>query len=360
MLTFKYISLHYLKYFLIVLFALVFFMVGFDFMQVSKDLPDSANLVVIYIVFKSFFAIDMMLPLALVFGMIATKVHLIRSNALVAFYSLGYSKTDILKPFVVLSGITIIIYISLHTTAFARADEYSNNIRSTSQFIKPTSKLFFTYEDQYIYFGHLYPLQERAEDIRIFKAEGNELKDLIVAKEAYYRDGYWHIKEASQMQKPKKLSLLGEGITLSTEYNLKLLKGFRPKILDQVYEGKVNFTIIDAIDAMLLLENQNINTDKIKSALYRMFIHPFFVPSLIIIIFFFVPISSRFLNVSLFSFGAILATLIIWAILFMMIELSNTKTIPSEVGVILPVLILFSISIYIWQKNCINCHLKAS
>ncbi len=351
MITFKYIAWHYFKYFMIVLFALVFFMVGFDFMQVSKDLPNSANLVVIYIVFKSFFAVDMMLPLSLVFGMIATKVHLIRSNALVAFYSLGYSKTDILKPFVVVSGITIMIYIALHTTAFARADEYSNNIRSSSHFLKPTSKLFFTYENQYIYFGHLYPLQERAEDIRIFKADSNELKELIIADEAYYHDGYWHIKEASQMKKPRDLSLNSKGIELNKKHDLKLLKGFRPKILDQVYEGKVNFTILDAIDAMILLKNQNINTDKIKSALYRMFIHPFFVPALIVIIFFFVPISSRFLNVSLFSFGAILATLIIWAILFMMIELSNTKTIPSEVGVLLPVVILFSISMYIWYKN---------
>ncbi len=351
MITFRYIAWHYFKYFMIVLFALVFFMVGFDFMKVSKDLPDSANLVVIYVVFKSFFAIDMMLPLSLVFGMIATKVHLIRSNALVAFYSLGYSKTDILRPFVVVSSITIIIYIALHTTAFARADEYSNNIRSTSHFLKPTSKLFFTFEDKYIYFGHLYPLQERAEDIRIFKTQSNELKELIVAKEAYYHNGYWNIKEASRMKKPKDLSLGGKGIEINSEQNLKLLKGFRPKILDQVYEGKVNFTILDAIDAIILFKNQNINIDKIKSALYRMFIHPFFVPALIVIIFFFVPISSRFLNVSLFSFGAILATLIVWAILFMMIELSNTKTIPSEVGVVLPILILFGISLYIWNKN---------
>jgi lipopolysaccharide export system permease protein len=339
---------------MIVLFALVFFMVGFDYMQVAKDLPSSANLVVIYVVFKSFFAIDMMLPLSLIFAMIATKVHLIRSNALVAFYSIGYSKTDILKPFVVVSGAVIVIYIALHATAFARADEYSNNIRSTSHFLKPTSKLFFTYEDKYIYFGHLYPLQERAEDIRIFTTKSNELKELITAKEAYYHDDYWHIKDASRMIKPKELSLKGEGIKLSKEHDLKLLKGFRPKILDQVYEGKVNFTIIDAIDAMRLLQDQNINIDKIKSALYRMFVHPFFVPALIIIIFFFVPISARFLNVSLFSFGAILATLIVWAILFMMIELSNTKTIPSEIGVILPVLILFGISLYIWQKNRVS------
>ena len=70
-------------------------------------------------------------------------------------------------------------------------------------------------------------------------------------------------------------------------------------MLDQVYEGKVNFTIKDAVDAIRLLDQQNINTDNIKSALYKIFIYPFFVPCLIVIIFFFVPISVRFLNVSL-------------------------------------------------------------
>ncbi len=351
MLTFRYVAWHYLKYFAIILFALVFFMVGFDLIQAMDKLPDSANLIVLYMMFKSFFAIDMMLPLSLIFAMIATKIQLIRSNALVAFYALGYSKTDILKPFVAVSGLLIVIYIALHTTAFARADEYSNNIRSSSQYLKPTSKLFFTFEDKYIYFGHLDPLQEKAEDIRIFSIQGHELRDLIVAQEAYYRHGFWHIDSAHHLSKPKELLLKGEGITISKEQHLQLLKGFRPKILDQVYEGKVNFTIVDAIDALMLLSHQNINTDKIKSALYRMFIHPFFVPALIVIIFFFVPISPRFLNVSLFSFGAILATLMIWAVLFMMIELSNTKTISSEVGIVLPVALLFAIALFIWQKN---------
>ena len=121
-------------------------------------------------------------------------------------------------------------------------------------------------------------------------------------------------------------------------------------MLDQVYEGKVNFTIIDAIDALLLLKDQNINVDSIKSALYKIFIYPFFVPCLVVIIFFLVPISPRFLNVSLFSFGAILATLLIWGILFMLMELSKNKTIPSEIGIIAPVALLFLIAFRQWRK----------
>jgi len=129
LLAFRYIAFHYIKYFIIILAALSAFMVGFDFMENSAHLPESANLVMIYVVYKTFYAIDMLLPLALVFSMIATKVHLIRSNALVAFYSIGYSKNDVLKPFVLVSIVVISIYIGLHTTAaFARANEFATNI----------------------------------------------------------------------------------------------------------------------------------------------------------------------------------------------------------------------------------------
>ena len=138
---------------------------------------------------------------------------------------------------------------------------------------------------------------------------------------------------------------------MTQKEDLELLEGFKPKILDQVYEGKVNYTILDAIDALLLLGDQNINVDKIKSALYRIFITPLFVPSLIILIFFFVPISPRFLNMTLFSFVAILATMMTWSLLFMLTELSNNKTIPSEVGIVLPVLALFASALIMWFRN---------
>jgi len=178
----------------------------------------------------------------------------------------------------------------------------------------------------------------------------DSLKEVLVAKEATYRDDYWYIKEADIIIKPDDLSFTSLGIKVKEAQGLKILKDFRPKILDQVYEGKVNFTIMDAIDAMILLDGQNINTNSIKGALYKIFIYPFFVPCLVVIIFFFVPISVRFLNVSLFSFGAILSTLLTWGVLFMLIELANNKTISSEVGVIIPIVLLFLIAFRQWRK----------
>ncbi|MEA1892791.1 MAG: LptF/LptG family permease [Campylobacterota bacterium] len=351
MLAFRYISFHYIKYFLVIIMALVMFVVGSDYIDHADRLGISANLLIIYLVYKAFHAIDMLLPLALVFGMIATKVFLIRSNALVSFFSLGYSRVDVLKPFVVVSSSVIVLFIYLHSIPdFARAHEYSKNIRNYAAHLNPTQDLFFTYKDKYIYFSKMLPLQEKAEGIRVFSIKENRLKEVLVAKEALYKDDYWHILEADLLIKPDDMSFESLGIKVENAKNLKLLQGFRPKMLDQVYEGKVNFTIGDAIDAYLLLRDQNINTSSIRGSLYKIFIYPFFVPCLIVIIFFFVPVSARFLNISLFSFGAIIATLLVWGLLFMFIELSNNKTIPSEIGVVIPTIILFFIALRQWRK----------
>jgi len=351
MLAFRYIAWHYLKYFSIILSALVLFYVGFDYMQKASSLNLSANLLLIYLVYKSFFALDTLLPISLVFAMISTKIYLIRSNALVSFYSLGYSRVDILKPFVAVSVIIIFLFISLHSwSKFARSEEFYKNIQKNSQYLNPTRDMFFTYKGQYIYFNKLIPLQEKAYGIRVFEMQDGVLSSVTEAKEAVYKDGYWFIKDADIIKKPQTISLDSHGIKVTQEQNLRILQGFRPKILDQVYEGQVNFTIGDAFDAIAILEDQNINTSVIRGALYKIFVYPLFAPALIVIIFFFVPISVRFLNLSLFSFGAILSTLLVWGILFMFLELTNNKTISSELGVLMPVGVLLLIAMRQWIR----------
>ncbi len=351
MLAFKYISYHYLKYFFVILFALVLFLVGFDYMDNAEELSESANILLIYLVYKSFFAIDLLLPLSLVFAMITTKIFLIRSNALVSFYSLGYSKVDILKPFIVVSTSIIVLFISLHALPkFSRADEFAKNIRNYSQYLSLSQNLFFSHEDKFIYFSKMHPLKQEAENIRVFSIKNNSLKDVVIAKKAVYRDNAWYIKDADLITKPDDISFSSPGITVSKAKELRILEGFRPKMLDQIYEGKVNFTIGDALDALALLQKQGLDTTSIKGSLYKIFIYPFFVPFLVVIIFFFVPISSRFLNVSLFSFGAILTTLMIWGILYMLMELAKNKTLSGEVGIITPIIILFLVAFRQWKR----------
>lgn len=341
-----------MKYIGIIVTALVLFFVGFDVMDNLSGLPDSANLKLLYTLYRSYYALDILFPIAIIFAMIASSIFLIRSNSLVAYYSLGYSKADILRPFMLISTLLVIIFIFLHTYApFAKGKEYSDNIYSNKIHGAPTQNLFFTYEDYYVYFKELYPLQQSAKEVRVFKIQNNDLREVIVAKEAIYRDNHWVLKDAERVIKPRDIGLKSEGVEILAKEDLSLLKDFKPAILDQVYEGSSTYTILDAFEALKILKQQNVNTDKVRSVLYKTIVYPFFVPFVLIIIFFFVPISPRFLNVSLFSFGALLATLLTWGIFYALIQLSNAKVVTGEVGILLPVLILGMASFFVWYKK---------
>ena len=337
MLFFKTVSFLYLRYCLIILASLTAFMVGFDLMGSTSELPASANLLIIYVVYKWLYAIDMMLPISLVFAFIASIVELIRSNALTAFYALGYSRLKVLAPFILVATVLILSHIFAHSTSFARANEYADNLKETSQLLTPTNNLFFTHEGNYIYFGSLDPLTQKAQEIRIFTFEKGVFKEALSAEEAYYQDNYWIIKKAHLIRPPTMLDLKGKGIVRKDAHTVHVLYGFRPKILDQIYEGKVNFTIMDALDAKTLLKTQNIDLSKVTSSLYRIFVTPWFALMMIVIVYSYAPVGARFVNLSFYSFGVILGTLIVWGLLFMSGELSNNKTLSPEVGILVPI-----------------------
>jgi lipopolysaccharide export system permease protein len=194
-------------------------------------------------------------------------------------------------------------------------------------------------------------LQQSAKEVRVFKIQNNDLREVIVAKEAVYRDNYWVLKDAEKVLKPRDIGLKSKGIEILEKEDLRLLKDFKPTILDQVYEGSSSYTILDAFEALKILGQQNVNTDKVRSVLYKTIVYPFFVPFVLIIIFFFVPISPRFLNVSLFSFTALIGTLLIWGIFYALIQLSNAKVVSGEVGILLPVVLLGISSFLVWYKK---------
>lgn len=340
MLFFKTISFLYLRYCIIILIALTGFMVGFDLMDSISKLPKSANLALLYATYRWLYSLDMMLPISIVFAFIVTMVELIRSNALTSYYALGYSKLKVLTPFLVTTVIVLIVYIAAHATSFARANEYSDNLRESSSVLTSTNNLFFTHEGNYIFFGTLNPLIQKAETIRVFTFDNGKLNEVLSAEEAYYRDHYWVIEKAHLIRPPAVLNLQGRGIKTENANEIRVLKDFRPKILDQIYEGKVNYTIIDAVDALKLLNSQNIDLSKVKSSLYRTLVTPWFALIMIVLIYGHVPIGSRFANLSLYSFGAILGTLLVWGLLFMSGELSNNKTLMPEVGIIAPIGVL--------------------
>ncbi len=348
---FIYLSLKYLKIFTVIFAGLILFYVGFDYLQEAKTLPNSANLRMLYLYYHSMVASDILMPVALIFAMVATKLLLIRSNELVAFYSIGYTKWQILRPFIIVSMILTLIYISAHATKYAYAKEFVTSISSKGTLSRTTRDLFFKYKDYYVYMEKLYPVAKKASNLVIFHETGKDLVEVIRARDAYYRDDRWYIPSAQKLLKQSEIDFEQKVVETFNDKSIEILEGFKPDILDQIHKGKIHYSILDAIEAITLLQEQDSNPDKVYTALYTMTIYPFFAPAMILIIFFFVPISSRMLNVSLFSFLAMLVTLMSWGVLFLLRRLTQGGVFTPELGIIVPVLLIYSAALIVWFKK---------
>ncbi len=349
----KYLLLKYLKYFFIILISLECFFVGIDLLQNYSELPNSANLQLLYIMYNSFFTFTITLPLSLVFGWIVTITILVKNNELVSFYSLSISKTDILKPIVNISLIITILLISLQATPLAYSSENKNKILNNSYFVNEKSNIFLKYNDYFVYFKKLYPLEKKAEDIHIFKTKNNDVVEIIVAKKAYFQNNRWYVIDTKITNKPAIIDWNDSKLEIRDEKFLYTLEGFEPKIINNVYKGEAQFSIIDAVRTILLLEEQDFNTNKIKTILYSQVVMPFFVIPLIIIIFIFTNPSSRFFNTAAFTSITIFITLTSWGILFLLQKLAFGGILLAEIAIIIPIVILFIITYYIYSKKVI-------
>ena len=347
----KYILKKYLLHFIIVLISLQLFFVGMDFLQNSKDLPNSANLQLLYLMYNSFFTLTLTLPLSLVFGWILTLVIFVRNNELVAFSSLGAKKFNIYSPVIYISLILLVVQIIIQMTPMAYSYEQKKKIIDGNYFSNTKSDIFLKYDDNFIYFKKLFPLKKQAEDIHIYKVKDEDIVETIIAKKAYFQNDKWYVVDAKIVKKPKELNFETSKLEIRYEKFLNTLDGFKPKILDNVYETKSNFSIIDAVSALSLLSKQNVNTDKIRAAIYYETIIPFFILPLIMIIFAYTSYNRRFFNIGSFTSFSIFGTLVIWGVFFMLHKFSNSGVITPEFSLLIPMIVWFALAYFIYRKK---------
>lgn len=345
-----YLSKLYLKYILIIFAALQIFYVGIDFIGSSSKLPDSANLELLYVMYMFGTAMKINLPLSLIFAMVAAKIHLIRANELVIIYALGVSKKEVIRPFIAIAAVISFLYVAAHATPFAYFDQRALSIKQDKYFVTVTNDVFVKYDNNYIYMQRLFPLQKSAMGLRIFEVDDTGLKRVITSESAYFTDNRWRLYEGEIITKPHVSGMQDEGLTKEQFETYDMLEGFEPNILGKVYEGKTSYSLLDALDAILILKKQEVNIDRIISSMVTTVTIPFFAPLLVVIIFFFVPISSRFFNVALFSSGAIFTTLVLWGFLFAMATLAQNGTVNVWLAVALPFSALAFTALFFYRK----------
>ena len=349
---FKYVAFHYLKNMLIILFGLSSLFAGLDFLMNASSLP-SFNVKVLYFYLKIQEALNLLYPLAIIFGAIWTKVAFIKQNKVGALYALGITRKEFFKPFFVVGFFTYLIFVALNFTSFSTVQETSKSLFKNQYGVSKTKDLFFKYKTKYntsfIYIGALIPEQYKLEDLTIFRMKRDRVVAIITAKEAWYNIYEWVATDA--IKKSKFINKEGkQRLKIETLPIFHSLRDYQPKILESIYDGKA-LTLSETIFAKRLLEHQGLSTYQVRTEIYSKIIVPLFSLALLMILIFQFPFHARYMNVAITSAKAIGGTLFIWGILFALQTVAKNGTAMPELILILPIVLLWIYALITLRKS---------
>ena len=347
---FRFVGFIYIKFIMLICLSLQLFFVGVEILKYIDDLPDSANLVVLFLAWVFLFALNYTFPIAVILASVAAYIVLVKSNQLTAILSIGYSKKQILAPLVIIATLLNVAYIALNATPFVYAEENIEGIVYRSSINDAKSDLLVKYDDDYVYMEKIFPLLQKAQNIKVFEIRDFALSRFIEASEAEFDGSWWNLKKATITTVPKDLNFADSKLSTQHIENYQILQNFKPKILDTIYQNKPNISITDAISAMNLLLAQNSSTEKIRAILYAFFAIPVAIPLAIVIMSFFVPNLARYSNLAKLGFVFVLFCLIVWGVFFMLTKLAISGFLPPEVGIIIPLVAFMAIALGFYKR----------
>ncbi|MBW1489601.1 LptF/LptG family permease, partial [Campylobacter jejuni] len=274
----------------------------------------------------------------------------IRANEFVSLYALGLSRNYvILFPFL-WALFFCCIYIGLNFTSFAYANDYKRNILKNGTIMNQSGEVFLKFNNNFVYISKINNGQNSAQNIKIFNINDLNLSSFVSAKNAHFEGESWILRDGNITLLPKNYELANDGLKIQDFSKLKSLEGFKPKIIEGVASNS-DYSISDALESFELFKAQNVNTDTLKINLYKFVFTPFFAPFLMLIMYYFFPVIARFFNLAIVTFVAFVVTLMIWGVLFLLTRLSENSVIASEIGIVVPIIILGCLSAYMYYKH---------
>lgn len=345
-LHFVYIAKLYIKNLLSILFGLAFAFAAIDYFQHVQQLNVTSNYKILYIFYMWQEALGLLYPLAIVFAVIMTKLSLVKTNTMGALHAFGYDKKTLFIPLITVASVTYLIFLTLHTTEFSYAKDKAASLLKNELDAYKVNDLFFKYNDTFVYMKKLDPIEKKIEDITIFKVEGYQVRYTIHAPMATFDGKIWtahdatlktHIYEKDELKR----------YTVEHRERIETLEGYKPKIIESLYEGK-SLNILDAYTTWKLLKKQNLSSDKIRASLYEKVFVPLFSMALLLILFFKLPFHARMMNMGTVIALSLGATFVTWGVLFGLGQMASNGVLLPELTSILPIVLLWAYAIYVY------------
>lgn len=348
-LYFWYLIKLYTKNLLAILFGLSFSFAVIDYFQHIRHFDVSFNYKVLYIFYIWQEALGLLYPLAIVFALIVTKFHLIKNNTMGALHAFGYDKKRLSVPFVTAAFATYLLFVALHTTEFSYAKEKAEHLLKNEIHAYNLNDLFFKYNDTFVYIKKLDPVTKTLEDITIFRVNGFQVNYTIHAQSASFDGTQWNAHNATLKTHIYKNGVL-ERYTVEHKTLIKTLQGYKPKIIQSLYEGE-ELNIIDAFHAYRLLKKQQLDSHKIRAVFYEKAIVPLFAPALLLILFFRLPFHARFMHTGKTISLSLGATFVTWGVLFGLKQIGQSGIVLPEFTALFPVALLWIYALYVYATD---------
>jgi lipopolysaccharide export system permease protein len=345
-LYFRYLAKLYAKNLFAILFGLSFAFAAIDYFQHIQELDVSGSYKILYIFFMWQEALGLLYPLAIVFALIMTKLTMVKQGTMGVLHAFGYSKKRLLAPMMLIAVLTYGAFIALHTTEFSYAKDKAKALLENQINAYNVNDLFFKYNDTFVYMKRLDPIHKRLENITIFKVKGHKILYTIHAPQATFDGVQWYAHDAvlkTHMYNRKGYLLR---YTVVHKPEISTLKGYKPKIIESLYEGKA-LNIIDAYNTWKLLKKQHLNSDKIRSALYEKTVVPLFSLAMLLILFLKLPFHARMLNLGVVIALSLGTTFLVWGILFGLGQIGANGVLPPEITALAPIVLLWLYAIYL-------------
>jgi lipopolysaccharide export system permease protein len=275
-----------------------------------------------------------------------TKLTFVKQGTMGALHAFGYTKRRLVIPIMLVATLTYGIFIYLHTTEFSYAKDRADALLENQLNAYDVNDLFFKYNDTFVYMKKLDPVHKRFEDITIFKVEGHKVLYTIHAPYALFDGEEWDARNALL-----KTHIYEKGELVRYEVahqkSIKTLNGYKPKIIESLYEGKA-LNIVDAYNTWRLLKKQHLNSDKIRAAFYEKTVMPLFALALAIILFFKLPFHARMMRFGLMIAMAIGTTFVVWGVLFGLYQIGSNGVLSPEITAVLPIVLLWIYTLYVY------------
>jgi len=346
-LYFIYLAKLYTKNFFALLFGLSFAFAVIDYFQYSQKLGESSNHKILYIFYMWQEALGLLYPLVLIFALIVTKISLIKNNTMVALHAFGYTKKQLFFPFLTVALLVYFVFVFLNMTEFAYAKDKASALLKNRYNEYNINNLFFKYNDTFVYVNKLDPIEKKIYDMTLFKVSKDQVRYTIHAPYAFFDHELWVAKDAYIKTHIYDKNGSLQRYNLLFKERIETLKGYKPKIIESLYEGKA-LNILDAYNTWQLLSVQHLNSEKIRALLYNKTIFPLFAIAMLLILFFKLPIHARMMHIGVavaFSLGA---TFGVWGMLFGLNQIGTNGLVMPEVSSIVPIVLLWMYAIFLY------------